>query len=103
MASATGSQEEKQQTVMLYILTQECKSLDVMWDKTGVEHEELEDSIQKLGLERDPDFQKIMQEFMQKAMQAQMAQGGMGMGGMPPMGGPPMGGMGGPMGGMGMF
>jgi hypothetical protein len=50
MATEGGDPEQKQQELMLYVLSQECKSMDKMWQDTGVEHEDLEEAIQRLKL-----------------------------------------------------
>ena len=71
--------------MMMKMMVQQSKAQDKLFEKTGVEEEQLNSSIQRLNLQQDPEFKQMVQENMQKVMaKAQQAQGGMG--GMPQMG-----------------
>ena len=65
-------------------MVQQAKSADKLFEQTGVEEEQLLFSIDKLELDKDPQFIKVMSEYMMKARakatQMMQAQGG-GMGG----------------------
>lgn len=65
--------------MMMMAMVEQCRAQDQLFEKTGVEEEQLLYSIEKLDLEKDPEFIKIAQESQAKAMSlAQQAQGGMG-------------------------
>jgi len=82
-----------QMEMMMKMMVQQAKSSDKLFERIGIEEDELNNSIVKLNLQQDPEFMKLVNDNMQKVMaKAQQAQGGMG-------GGPPMGGIEG-MGGM---
>ena len=72
---------------MIKAVIQQAKSSDQLFERTGVEEEQLLFSIDKLGLDKDPEFIRLMSEAMMKAkMKASQAMGmagggGMGMGG----------------------
>ena len=82
-----------QMEMMMKMMVQQAKAVDKLFNETGVEEEQLNQSIQTLNLQQDPEFNQLVQQNMQKVMmKAQQAQvGGMGggMGGGPPMGGMP--------------
>ena len=74
--------------MMMKAVVEQHKAQDQLFSETGVEEEQLNQSIIKLKLEQDPEFRKIAFESQSRAMaMAQQAQGGMGGG----PGGQPMG------------
>jgi len=83
---ANPQSQEGQMMMMMKMMVQQCKAQDKLFEKTGVEEEQLNSSIQRLNLQSDAEFMQMVHENMQKVMQkAQQAQGGMGgmhMGGM---------------------
>lgn len=64
MQRGGGDPMEKQKEMMFIIMVEQCKSTDKMWKQTGVDQEELENAIQKLNLQADPEFKKVMNEYM---------------------------------------
>jgi hypothetical protein len=84
---ANPQSQEGQMMMMMKMMVQQSKAQDKLFERTGVEEEQLNSSIQRLGLQSDPEFMQMVQENMAKVMaKAQQHQGGMpGMGG--PMGG----------------
>ena len=52
---------------MVKAVVQQAKSCDKLYEKTGVEEEQLLYSIEKLGLDRDQEFIQVMSEYMNKA------------------------------------
>ena len=50
------------------MMVQQQRAQDKLFEKTGVEEDQLNSSIQKLGLQNDPEFMKMVQENMQKVM-----------------------------------
>ena len=53
---------------MMKMMVQQQRAQDKLFEKTGVEEDQLNSSIQKLGLQNDPEFMKMVQENMQKVM-----------------------------------
>lgn len=81
--------QEGQMIMMMKMMVKQARASDALFAKTGVEEDELNNSIQTLDLQKDPMFVMMVQENMQKVMmKAQQAQGGMGgpPGGQMPMG-----------------
>jgi len=60
---------------MAVILIEQCRSIDIMWMKTGIDQAELEDAIIEHKLPEDPEFRKKMESYINeisaKAMQAE--------------------------------
>ena len=57
----------------------ECRNQDYLFEKAGVEQDQVLYTTEKLELEKDPEFMRIAQEMQFKMMaMAQQAQGGMG-------------------------
>ena len=54
--------------MMMKMMVQQQRAQDKLFEKTGVEEDQLNSSIQKLGLQNDPEFMKMVQENMQKVM-----------------------------------
>lgn len=80
--------QEAQMRMMITMTINQQRANDELFEETGVDDDQLNVCIQKLDLEKDPEFLRLAQENMQAVMQkAQRANPGMG-------GGPP-GGMGG--------
>lgn len=75
--------QEGQMAMMMKMMVQQAKASDKLFNQTGVEEEVLNQSIQTLNLQQDPEFMELVQRNMQKVMmKAQQAQGGaQGMGG----------------------
>ena len=61
---------------MFKIVLEQSRTNDKMYEKHGVDENDIKKAIEKYNLVKDPEFQKITQEFMvkiqTKAMQAQM-------------------------------
>ena len=72
---------------MMKAMVQQSRAQDKLWKDTGIEEDQLLFSIEQLELEKDFEFQQMLQENIRKTMEkAQHAQGGM-MGGGAGMGG----------------
>ena len=54
--------------MMMKMMVQQQRAQDKLFEKTGVEEDQLNSSIQRLGLQNDPEFMKMVQENMQKVM-----------------------------------
>ena len=54
---------------MMMAMVQQSKAQDELFEKTGVEEEQLLYTIEQLELEKDPEFMKIAQEMQMKVMQ----------------------------------
>ena len=54
--------------MMMKMMVQQSKAQDKLFEKTGVEEEQLNSSIQRLNLQQDPEFMQMVQENMQKVM-----------------------------------
>jgi hypothetical protein len=52
---------------MVKAVVQQAKSCDKLFEKTGVEEEQLLYSIEKLRLDTDQEFISVMTEYMNKA------------------------------------
>ena len=57
--------------MMLQMMVDQAKMHDEMFYKTGVENEDFEESLMFFVLNKDPEIQKAMQDYMSK-MQAEM-------------------------------
>lgn len=83
---ANPQTQEGQMMMMMKMMVQQSKAQDKLYEKTGVEEEQLNSSIQRLNLQQDQEFMDMVQENMHKVMaKAQQAQGAGGMGGGMPM------------------
>ena len=54
--------------MMMKMMVHQSKAQDKLFEKTGVEEEQLNSSIQRLNLQQDPEFMQMVQENMQKVM-----------------------------------
>lgn len=88
-AGMNPQSQEGQMVMMMKMMVQQAKAQDELFEKTGVEEEDLNSCITKLDLQKDPEFMQMvqanMQKVMMKAQQAQGAGGGMGGGMQMPM------------------
>lgn len=84
MAQGGMGGPEAQMKMMMKMQVNKMKGSDELFEECGVDDDQLNLCIQKLNLERDPEFLKIAQENMAVVMQkAQAANpGAPGMGGM---------------------
>ena len=60
--------QEGQVMMMMKMMVQQAKAQDKLHEQTGVEEEELNNSITKLNLQQDPEFMQMVQLNMQKVM-----------------------------------
>ena len=68
MGGAGDNSQEGQMMMMMKMMVQQSKASDKLWDKTGVEEDQLNFSIMELKLQEDPDFMKMVNENMAKVM-----------------------------------
>ena len=66
-----GEETTDQTEMMLQMMVDQAKMHDEMFEKTGVENEDFEESLMHFVLNKDPEIQKCMQDYMTK-MQAEM-------------------------------
>ena len=71
LGTKSGEETTDQNEMMLQMMVDQAKMHDQMFFKTGVENEDFEESLMYFVLNKDPDVQKCMQEYMTK-MQAEM-------------------------------
>mmetsp|Transcript_40669 Transcript_40669/g.62020 ORF Transcript_40669/g.62020 Transcript_40669/m.62020 type:complete len:111 (+) Transcript_40669:581-913(+) len=50
--------EEQQQELMILMLVEQCRSIDIMWMKTGIDQADLEEAISEHKLHDDPEFRQ---------------------------------------------
>ena len=53
---------------MMNMMVSQCKNQDKLFFETGVEEEVLNHSIETNKMKEDPEFKKVLDESMQKAM-----------------------------------
>ena len=64
--------------LMMKAMVQQSRAQDKLWKETGIEEDQVLYSIEQLELEKDSEFQQMLQENIRKTMEkAQHAQGGM--------------------------
>ena len=84
MMNVNQMTQEGQMEMMMMAMVEQCRAQDQLFEKTGVEEEQLLYSIEQLKLEQDPEFRQIAQDSQKEAFkiaqQAQGMQGGAGMG-----------------------
>ena len=81
MTGGQGMTPEAQMAMAMKQHVEECRNQDLLFEKAGVEQDQVLYTIEQLELEKDPEFMRIAQEMQFKMMaMVQQAQGG-GMGG----------------------
>ena len=81
MQGGMGGGQEAQMKMMMKMQVNKYKSSDELFEETGVDDDQLNVCIQKLNLEKDPEFLQLAQDNMREVMQKAQAAGGPGMGG----------------------
>jgi hypothetical protein len=66
MMMTGNATEEQQKDAMFIIILEQCRSVDKTFAKTGIDEETLQAALEKHKLTDDPEFKKILGEYVQK-------------------------------------
>ena len=58
---------------MFIVVLEQCRSSDKAFFETGIDEDSLTAAMEKHKLQNDPEFKKILQEYMQKIQEKAIA------------------------------
>ena len=68
MTGGQGMTQEAQMAMAMKQHVEECRNQDLLFEKAGVEQDQVLYTIEQLELEKDPEFMRIAQEMQFKMM-----------------------------------